>query len=107
MPQYARRKIGFSKTRIGDFMRLVRKLDQPPAVEAALPEIGYTKAREIIAVASPRTEERWVAEAKVSSRRASVAKVMRVKARARAQVRGRWAAAGGARPSLTACRRAG
>jgi hypothetical protein len=37
-------------------MRLTRKLEQLPAVKAALAEIGYTKAREIIAVASAGTE---------------------------------------------------
>jgi hypothetical protein len=95
MPQYARCELGFSDTRVGDFMRLTRKLEQPPAVKAALPEIGYTKAREIIAVASPRTEETWVAEARVSSRRALVENVKRVKARAKAQAQAR-----GRRPRL-------
>jgi hypothetical protein len=101
MPQYARRELGFSDTRVGDFMRLTRKLDQLPAVKAALPEIGYTKAREIIAVASPRTEGRWVAEARVSSRRALAEKVKRVKSRAKAQARGRRPAAGLFAPAET------
>ena len=83
MPAYARQALGFSETRTGDFMRLARKLDQLPAVKAALPEIGYTKAREIVTVASPRTQERWVAEAKSSSRRELVKKVKRVKKKAR------------------------
>jgi 5-methylcytosine-specific restriction endonuclease McrA len=83
MPQYARQALGFSETRTGDFMRLARKLEKLPAVKAALPEIGYTKAREIVTVASPRTQERWVAEAKTSSRRELVKKVKRVKKKAR------------------------
>jgi 5-methylcytosine-specific restriction endonuclease McrA len=83
MPQYARQALGFSETRTGDFMRLARKLEKLPAVKAALPVIGYTKAREIVAVASPRTEKRWVAEAKASSRRELVKKVKQVKRRAR------------------------
>ena len=83
MPQYARRALGFSETRTGDFMRLARKLDSLPAVKAALPEIGYTKAREIVTVASPRNEDHWVEEAKTSSRRELVKKVKQVKARAR------------------------
>jgi hypothetical protein len=107
MPQYARRELGFSETRVGDFMRLVRKLDQLPAVKAALPEIGYTKAREIIAVASPRAEEGWVAEARASSRRALVAKVKRVKARSKAQARGRRPAAGLFAPAETVVARRG
>lgn len=81
MSLYARKALGFSETRTGDFMRLARKLDELPAVKAALPEIGYTKAREIVTVASPRTEARWVHEAKSSSRRELVKKVKRVKAR--------------------------
>ena len=83
MPQYARRELAYSETRIGDFMRLVRKLEQLPAVKAALPEIGYTKAREIVRVASPRTEARWVDEARTKTRSELVAKVKRVKARSR------------------------
>ncbi|MBE0567975.1 MAG: HNH endonuclease [Krumholzibacteria bacterium] len=81
MPAYARAELGFSETRISDFMRLVRKLERLPAVKAALPEIGYTKAREIISVASPRTEAQWVEAARTSSRAQLVQKVKRVKAR--------------------------
>ncbi len=64
MQQYARVELGFSETRIGDFMRLSRKLDRLPAVKAALPEIGYTKAREIVRVAfefTPEQHGRWEA----------------------------------------------
>jgi hypothetical protein len=85
MPAYARAELGYSETRISDFMRLVRKLERLPAVKAALPEIGYTKAREIIEVASPRTEATWVEEARTSSRAQLVQKVKRVKARAAAR----------------------
>ncbi len=83
MQQYARVELGFSETRIGDFMRLARKLDQLPEVRAALPEIGYTKAREIVRVASPRTQDKWVATARTSTREELVRKVKRVKARSR------------------------
>ena len=83
MPQYARRGLGFSETRTGDFMRLSRKLESLPAVKAALPEIGYTKAREIITVASPRTEKGWVEAARTSSRRELAQQVKQVKRKAR------------------------
>jgi len=86
MQQYARRGLGFSETRTGDFMRLARRLDELPAVRAALPEIGYTKAREIISVASTKTEQEWVDAARTSSRRELIAKVKRVKARAKQPV---------------------
>ena len=85
MPAYARTELGYSETRIGDFMRLVQKLQRLPAVKEALPEIGYTKAREIIQVASPRTQEQWVEEARASSRAQLVQKVKRVKAQASAR----------------------
>ncbi len=82
-PQYARVELGFSETRISDFMRLANKLDQLPAVKAALPEIGYTKAREIVAVASPQTEATWVEAARSGTRAQLTAKIKRVKAQAR------------------------
>ncbi len=83
MQQYARCALGFSETRTSDFMHLVRKLDRLPAVREALPDIGYTKARQIVRVASPRTEARWVDLARNSSRRELADKVKQVTARAR------------------------
>ncbi|MFN2369617.1 MAG: HNH endonuclease, partial [Candidatus Krumholzibacteriia bacterium] len=74
-----------SETRISDFMRLVQALERLPAVKEALPEIGYTKAREIVQDASPRTEATWVEEARTSTRAQLVQKVKRVKARAAAK----------------------
>ncbi|MFO7609807.1 MAG: hypothetical protein R6X35_11550, partial [Candidatus Krumholzibacteriia bacterium] len=82
MPAYARAELGYSETRISDFMRLAQKLESLPAVKAALPEIGYTKIREILQVASPRTEAQWVEEARTSTRAQLVQKVKRVRARA-------------------------
>jgi len=83
MQQYARLALGFSETRTGDFMRLARKLKKLPAVKAALPEIGYTKAREIIKVASPRTELAWIDRARSHSRRELAVQVKRVMNKAR------------------------
>jgi len=83
MPQYARLALGFSETRVGDFMRLARRLDELPALREALPEIGYTKAREIVRVASPRSEAKWVDLARTSTREQLAMKVRRVKARSR------------------------
>ncbi len=90
MPQYARAALGFSESRTGDFMRLARKLDELPALRASVAagEIGYTKAREIVKVASPRTEQRWVETARSSSRGQLVARVKAVQAKA-ARRRGR------------------
>ena len=80
MPAYARVELGFSETRISDFMRLAQKLDALPAVKAALPAIGYTKAREIIEVATPRTQQTWVAAAQSSTRAELRARVKKAKA---------------------------
>ncbi|MFO7609860.1 MAG: HNH endonuclease signature motif containing protein, partial [Candidatus Krumholzibacteriia bacterium] len=82
---YARAELGYSETRISDFMRLVQAQERLPAVKEALPKIGYTKIREILRVASPRTEATWVEEARTSTRAQLVQKVKRVKARAAAK----------------------
>ncbi len=83
MPQYAHVELGFSETRISDFMRLTRKLAALPALKAALPEIGYTKAREIVEVASPATEVGWVEAARSGTRAQLTEKIKRVKAQSR------------------------
>jgi hypothetical protein len=66
--QYAMKGLGFSKSRTGDFIRLAQNLDKLPAVRAAMSsgELGYTKAREIVGVATPETEDRWLEAAKGS-----------------------------------------
>jgi len=60
--QYAIKGLGFSKSRAGDFMRLARELEGLPAVHEAVAsgELGYTKALEIIKVATPETEGKWL-----------------------------------------------
>jgi hypothetical protein len=64
--QYADRDLGFSKSKAGDFIRLARQLDNLPAVREAVAsgKIGYTKAREIVSVATPETQEPWLKAAK-------------------------------------------
>jgi len=64
--QYAMKELGFSKSRTGDFMRLARQLDKLPAVREAMSTgaLGYTKAREIISVATPETQDNWLEAAK-------------------------------------------
>ncbi len=81
---YAQQELGFSKTRTGDFVRMARKLDDLPEVKQSLADgkIGYTKAREIIKVATPATEKEWVKAACTSSRRRLVEDVARVRAQA-------------------------
>ncbi|MCK9996659.1 MAG: DUF222 domain-containing protein, partial [Candidatus Krumholzibacteria bacterium] len=83
--QYAHVELKFSKTRTGDFVQLARKLEQLPAVRELVEngELGYTKAREIVKVATPETEEGWVAAAKDSSRRELERKVAVARQRAK------------------------
>ena len=64
--QYAIQELGFSKSRTDDFVRLARQLDKLPAVREAVAsgELGYTKAREIVSVATPETQDPWLKAAK-------------------------------------------
>ncbi len=82
--QYAMNGLGFSKTRTGDFIHLARQLDKLPAVRKAMSsgELGYTKAREIVGVATPDTEDHWLAAAK-GSRKDLIHEVKKVKRAAR------------------------
>ncbi|MGD9548824.1 MAG: HNH endonuclease [Candidatus Krumholzibacteriia bacterium] len=81
---YARQELGFSRTRTGDFVRMARKLDDLPQIRKSLEtgKIGYTKAREIIKVATPATEKEWVKVACSTPRGRLVEDVARVRARA-------------------------
>jgi len=64
--QYAVQELGFSKSKAGDFIRLARQLEKLPAVREAVAsgELGYTKAREIVSVATPETQDVWLKAAK-------------------------------------------
>ena len=68
--QYATQELGFSKSRTDDFVRLARRLENLPAVRDAVAagDLGYTKAREIVAVATPETQDTWLEAAKGSRR---------------------------------------
>jgi len=83
--QYAHTELNFSKSRTGDFVQLAKKLEQLPEVRKSVAngQLGYTKAREIVKVASPETEKGWVEEAKGCSRRELERKVADARDRAR------------------------
>jgi len=84
--QYAHVELKFCKTRTGDFVQLAQKLEQLPAVRESVENgaLGYTKAREIVKVATPETEEGWVAAARDCSRRELERKVAVARKRAKA-----------------------
>ncbi len=82
--QYAIQKLGFSKSRTRDFVRLAGQLDKLPAVKEALStgELGYTKARELVSVATPETQDGWLKAAK-GTRRELINEIKKVKRAAR------------------------
>ena len=86
--QYAMKSLGFSKSRTGDFIRLAGQLDKLPAVRQAMTsgELGYTKAREIVKVATPETENEWL-KAATKSRKELVREVKRAKRAAKVDPR--------------------
>jgi len=69
MQQYAKVALYFSASKTSDFMHLSRKLEKLPRIREALPDIGSAKARDIVRVASPKTEEEWVNKARICNRR--------------------------------------
>ena len=87
--QYAQIELKFSKTRTGDFVHLARKLEQLPQVRESVAngQVGYTKAREIVKVASPENEKGWVEVAKGSSRRELERQVAEAQGHARRQAK--------------------
>ena len=64
--QYAIQELGFSSSRARDFIHLARKLENLPEVREAVAsgELGYTKARELVSVATPETQDSWLKAAK-------------------------------------------
>ena len=83
--QYAAVELEFSRTRTGNFLQLARKLESLPRLKREMEEgnVGYTKALEVIKVASPANEDQWVKEAKQKSRRDLRETVKRARKRAK------------------------
>ena len=73
MNQYAMRELSFSKSRTDNYVRLAKRLGKLPAVRSAVAsgKLGYTKAREVVAVATPETEDQWLKAAVEGSGRAN------------------------------------
>jgi hypothetical protein len=83
---YATDALGFSKAKISQFIRLSASLGTLPKLRQAVAsgQISWTKAREVVAVATPKTEARWVADARQGTRRELEQKVAKAKEAARA-----------------------
>ena len=82
---YTAEQHGFSRSRCSAYIRLAGSLAELPILHRSLAagEMPWTKAREVVRVATPETERAWVSEAKRSSRRALEKKIAIARGRAR------------------------
>ena len=85
MNQYAMGELSFSKSRTDHYVLLARKLGKLPSVRSAVAtgKLGYTKAREIVAVATPETEDQWLKAAEEGTRDDLARKVKKARRAAR------------------------
>ncbi len=81
---YGSEALGFSRSKVYHFIRLSEAFADLPRLKQAVTtgQVPWTKAREIVSVATKTTEARWVKEAKSSSRRELEEKVAETKRRA-------------------------
>jgi 5-methylcytosine-specific restriction endonuclease McrA len=68
---YAQERLGFSRARTAYFLRLCRSFEQLPALRESVTSgaVPWTKAREVVRVATPETETFWVEQAQTVGRR--------------------------------------
>ncbi len=68
---YAHERLGFSRARTAYFLRLCRAFDALPALKESVASgaVPWTKAREVVKVATPETERFWVEQAQSTGRR--------------------------------------
>jgi len=89
---YAAEALGFTPSKTSQFVRLAGALESLPRLRRSVArgELGWTKAREVAKVATPRSEGRWIAAAKRSSSRGleREVRVARQRTRASAKVAG-------------------
>ena len=79
---YARESLGFSRTKTYEFIRLAESLERLPRLKKGVEsgKVSWTKAREIVKVASPDTEGEWLKLAESRSRRELEGEVARSRA---------------------------
>ncbi len=101
---YAAEALGFTPSKTSQFVRLAGALESLPRLRRSVArgELGWTKAREVAKVATPRSESRWIAAAKRSSSRGLEREVRaaRQRTRAAARVDGQRALALGQDPAM-------
>ena len=68
---YAAQALGFSRTKTYEFIRLAESLEKLPRLKQRVEsgEVPWTKAREVVKVATPETESEWLELAESRSRR--------------------------------------
>lgn len=82
---YATERLGFSRNRYYQFARLAQELERLPGLKSSLAsgELGWTKAQQVARVATPESEDLWIARATTVGRRELEDEVKRARARAR------------------------
>jgi 5-methylcytosine-specific restriction endonuclease McrA len=82
---YAAESLGFTPSKTSQFVRLAGALEELPRLRGSVAsgKLGWTKAREVAKVATPASEERWIAEAERSSSRKLEQTVRATRKRAR------------------------
>ena len=70
MHNYATEALKIPRSTAFHYINLSKKLETLPETRKAVAsgELGWTKAKEVAKVATPKTENQWVAEAKKSTR---------------------------------------
>ena len=83
--QYAAVKLSFSRSKTAQLVQVCRSLRELPRLREAVGtgEVPWTKARTVVPVATPRTEARWVQEAKTNGRQTLQRKVTATRKAAR------------------------
>lgn len=86
---YATGSLGFTQNRYWQFKRLADDLERLPALKEAVAtgELGWTKAQQVARVATPETQQAWVAKAATTGRRELAREVQAARAVVMAEAR--------------------
>ncbi len=86
---YASTRLEFSRARTAYFLRLCRSFDALPALKESVASgaVPWTKAREVVKVATPQTEVFWIDQAQKTGRRELERRVAATQGFARARRR--------------------
>ncbi len=79
---YAIEALGFSRSKTYEFIRLAESFDKLPALKGSLDSgrLSWTKAREVVKVATPQTVRHWIQIAENKSRRELEVQIVRSRA---------------------------